>query len=69
MATGQGGGAGRYGGYGQSGYDEESADEPGVQADFDEEENREAETQKVSREGGKAQRANAKKTKGNTNNR
>ena len=41
MAKDIGGGAGRYGGYGQSGYDEEAADEPGVQADFDEEENRE----------------------------
>jgi hypothetical protein len=33
--------AGRFGGYGQAGYGEEAAAEPGVQMDFDEEENRE----------------------------
>ena len=62
--TGEGESANRYGGYGQTGYDEEAADEPGVQVDFDEEENREAEgppERKIFRKGAKAQRQNAKK--------
>jgi hypothetical protein len=69
MATDKGGGAGRYGGFGQSGYDEEAADEPGVQADFDEEENRAATPGKILRKGAKAQKTDAKKTGGNTNER
>jgi hypothetical protein len=58
MATGQSNNAGRYGGYGQSGYDEESADEPGVQADFDEQETREAGAETPSRQGAKPQSRN-----------
>jgi hypothetical protein len=57
------GGAGRYGGYGQAGYEEEAADEPGVQADFDEEESRAAEPEKGSRKGAKAQREGAKRNR------
>jgi hypothetical protein len=62
MATSKGSDGGRYGGYGQSGYEEEAADEPGVQADFDEEENREAGEGDISRKVGKAPRKNAKKS-------
>jgi hypothetical protein len=36
----EGGDAGRFGGYGQQGYCEQEANTPGVQSDFDEEENR-----------------------------
>ena len=59
--------ANRYGGYGQTGYDEEAADEPGVQVNFDEEVNREAEgppdrkISKISRKGAKVPRRNVKK--------
>jgi hypothetical protein len=60
MATSEGGGAGRYGGYGQSGYEEEAADQPGVQADFDEEENRQEEITAESTEDTEIRRKSAK---------
>jgi hypothetical protein len=67
MATGKGNDGGRFGGYGQSGYDEDAANEPGVKADFDEEETREAVPGKTPRQGAEAQSADAKQSERSTN--